>query len=215
MQDGNGIIYVWFVYQNGLEMVFECFIVFKVFLVFIEGGGIDSVQFVFCQSRFQDIGSIYSVLFFISINQGMNFINEEENLFFSCFDFVDYRFEVFFKFVLIFGFGNQCVYIQGKDVFIMQVFWYIFIYDVVGQFFDDCCFIYVRFVDQYGVVFGMVGQDMQYVVDFIFLADYWVEFVVVCYFVEVDGVFVQSIVVVFGIVGGDVFVFVKFFNGCF
>lgn len=143
----------------------------------------------------------------------MDFIYKQNDFVIGVCDFFDYGFQVFFEFFFVFCIGNQSSDIKGQDFFFVEVFGYIVLNDLLGNVFYDGGFFYVCFVDQDRVVFFMLVQDMEYVVDFFILFDDGVEFVGFCLFVEVDGEFFQRIVVIFCVLVSDFLFFVQFFDG--
>ena len=72
--------FVGFIDHDDLEPTFESFVLFKIFLVFVERSSADRPQFSSCQSRFQNIGSIHGTFTLSGTNQRVNFINEENDI---------------------------------------------------------------------------------------------------------------------------------------
>ena len=82
--------FVGFVDHDDLEPTFESFVLFKIFLIFVERGSADRSQFSSCQSRFQNIGSIHCSIAFTGSYQRVYLVDKEDNFSLALNDFVDY-----------------------------------------------------------------------------------------------------------------------------
>lgn len=78
VQDGNGVFYVGFVYEDWLEMLFEGCVFFD-FVVFVECGCVDQVQFIMCQCRFEYVVCVGVVFGFVCVDDGVNFVYEQDD----------------------------------------------------------------------------------------------------------------------------------------
>ena len=76
-QDGDGTQRIRFIDIHDLEAAFQCFVLFKVLLILVEGRCADTSQFATSQCGFQDVGGIHSAFTFSSTNQSVDFINKE------------------------------------------------------------------------------------------------------------------------------------------
>lgn len=73
---GSGC-FVWFVYFYYLKVLFQCGVVFEILFVFVLGGGCDGVQFVMCQSGFEQVGGIIGILGVVGVDECVCFIDEQ------------------------------------------------------------------------------------------------------------------------------------------
>ena len=190
-QDRNRACRIRFVYHDGLESSFECFILFKIFLIFIKGSSTDTSQFATCQGRFQDVCSIHGTFTFSGTYQCMDFIDEQDDISIRFGYFVDNRLQSFFEFAFVFCTCNQRTHVERKQLLVFQVLRNISTQDSLSQSFYDCCLTCTRFTNQDRIVFGTTAQDLQYTTDFFITTDYRVQLAVTCSFYQVDSIFAE------------------------
>ena len=111
-QDGNGIHGVGLVDHHRLEPSFQCLVLFKIFLVFLQGSGPDCPQLAAGQSRFQDVGSIHGPFASAGANKGVDLVDEEDHLAVGRDHLADDALEAFLELSLILGPRNQGAHIQ-------------------------------------------------------------------------------------------------------
>ena len=111
-ENGNGTQGVRLVDHDGLETTLQRFILFEVFLVLVEGSGTDASQFSTGQCRFQDVGGIHGTFSFSGTYQGMDFIDEQDDVSIRLGDFVDDGFQSLFEFTFVFGTGYQRTHVE-------------------------------------------------------------------------------------------------------
>ena len=146
-QDGNGAERVRLVDHDRLETAFQCLVLFKVLLVFVQRGGTDASQLAPCQGRLQDVGGIHGTLAFSRAHQRVDFVDEEDDAPFTFRHFVDDGFQTFLEFPFVFGTGNQRTHVEGVELFVFQVFRYVAPQDTMGQSFHDGRLARTRFAD--------------------------------------------------------------------
>lgn len=105
-EDVDCVWQCWFVYLYWLEVVFECGIFFEVFVVFVECGCVDCLQFIVGEQWFQDVGCVDCVFGGICIYEGVDFVDEDDDVV-VCVDFFGYFFEVFFEVIVVVGIGDE------------------------------------------------------------------------------------------------------------
>ncbi len=190
-QNGNGAQRVRLVHHDNLEAAFQRFVLLEILLIFIKGSGPDASQFTACQGGFQDVGSIHGAFALTCTHQGMDFINEEDNLSFGLLYFVDDGFQAFFKFAFVLGAGYQCTHIQGVDLFVLQVLGDVSTQDTVGKSLYDGRFTGTRFTDKNRVVLGTPAQNLQDTPYLFVTTDDGVQFAAAGCFVQIDGILFQ------------------------
>ena len=190
--------------HDRLETTFQSGIFFDVFLVFIEGRSADAAQVTTGQHRFQDVAGVHGAFRSASADDGVDFIDEEENLAVRFGDFIEDRFESFFKFATVFGTGDEGAHIEGVEGLVLQRFRNVAADDTAGQSFDDSRLADARFTDEDRVVLTTAGQDFDGTADFIITADDRVQFVLAGSGGQIAAVFFQGLVVFFGVIAVDV-----------
>ena len=190
-QDRNGIQFIRLFNHDHLKTTLQGFILFKIFLILIQGSRTNGTQFATCQCRLQDIGGIHSTVTLSGPYQCMYFINKEDNLTFRFGYFINNRLQTFLKFTFIFGTGNQSSHIQRKNLFRFQILRNVATYNTMCQTFGDSGLTHPWLTDQDRVVLCTTAQNLQYTTDFIVTANHRVEFTATGTFVQVDSVFAQ------------------------
>ena len=76
--------------------------------VFIERCGAHAMQLAAGKCRFQKVGGIHCAIRFASANQGVHFVDEQDNAAVLSRNFLQNGFEALFKFAAVFRAGNQC-----------------------------------------------------------------------------------------------------------
>jgi len=197
-EDGHCAGFIWFFHVYQLETAFQCLVFLEVLLVFVERGSADGPEFTPGQGWFEDIGSVHGALTPACTHQGVNLVDEEDDFTFRLDDFVDHRFQPFFKLTLVFGTGHQGPHVQRKELLGFQVFRYVAPDNTVGQSFSNGCLSCAWLADKDGIVLGASAQYLQHTPDFFVSADDGVQLARASPFIEVDSVFAQGIVRVFG-----------------
>src|SRR5690606_33996540 len=106
-EDRYRIFYGGLIDVDGLEPPNEGLIFFKMFLIFIQGSRSDGSQFATSQGWFEDIGCIHGTLATTCTDQGMDLVDKKDEFSIAGLDFIDDRFDSFFKLTLILGSGYE------------------------------------------------------------------------------------------------------------
>ena len=211
-QDGNSIQFVRFVHHNNLETTFERLIFLKILLIFIQRRRTDRTQFTTSQSRFQDIGGIHRTFALTGTDQCMDLIDKKNDFPIRFSHFTHYSFQTFFKFALIFGPGNQSSHIQRENLFRFQIFRYVTPDDTMSKPLGNRRLTNTRFTNQNRVVFRTTTQDLKYTANFVVTTDHRIQLAATGTFVQIDRIFPQCIICVFGRLAGYFIPFPQFFN---
>ena len=132
-EDGDGTQLIRFVHHHRLESPFQCLVFLEILLVFVERGGTDGPQFATRQSRLQNVGGIHGTFATACTHQGVNLVDEENDVALGVSHFLDDAFQTFFKLALVLGSGHQCTHIQRVDLLVLQVLGHITSNDTPGQ----------------------------------------------------------------------------------
>ena len=196
--------------HDRLETTFQSGIFFDVFLVFIERRSADAAQVTAGQHRFQDVAGIHGAFRGAGTDDSVDFIDEEENLAVRFGDFIEDRFESFFKFATVFGTGDEGTHIEGVEGLVLQRFRDVAADDTAGQAFDDSRLADTRFTDEDRVVLTAAREDFDGAADFVVTADDRVQFILAGSSGQVAAVFFQGLVVFFRVITVDVSLAVGF-----
>ncbi len=205
-QDGDGFLDARFVDENGLETAFQGGVFFDVLAVFVQRGGADAAQFAAGQGRLEHVGGVVGAFGRAGADDGVQFINEEQDAALAGGDFLEEGLEAVFKFAAEFGAGDHRAQVQRDQAFVLERFRHVAADDAAGQAFDDGGFARARFADEDGVVFGPAGQHLHDAADFLIAADDGIDFAGAGQGGEVAAIFFQGLEFVFGIGVGDALV---------
>ena len=184
-QDGDGGRHIGFIDHDRLETAFECLVLLKVFLVLVEGGGTDGAEFATCQGRLEDTGGIHCSARLSCTHEGVNLVDEEDNLPLTLHHSLDHSLESFLKLTLILGTGNQCTHIKRVELLVLQVFRHIATHDTTCQAFHDSGFTRTRLTNKNRIIFSTTAQNLQDSTNLLITTDDGVELAIPCPFHEV------------------------------
>ncbi len=198
-QDGYGALLVGFVDHHYLEPSLQCLVFLKVLLVLVERGGTDAAQVAAGQGWLEDVGGIHGTAALAGTHQGVDLVDEQDDLALGLGDLVDDRLESLLKLALILGTGNQGTHVERVDLLLLQVLGHVAAHDALCQALDDGGLPRAGFTDQDGVVLGAAAQDLQHTTYFVITAYDGVEFALAGTLVKVDGIFAQCLVLLLGL----------------
>ena len=202
-QNWNRIFYRRLLYHYRLETTFQSCIFFNIHTVLIQCCSTDTVQLTTSQHRFQHIACIQSAICLTGTNNGMQLINEQNDLSIAVLHIIQYGFQTFLKFTSVFCAGYQCTHIQCKNLLILQSLRYITFYNTLCQPFHHGGLTDTGFTDQYRVVLRFTGQDTYHVTDLTVSSDDRIQLLVSRFLHQILTVFFQSIISSLRIVTGN------------
>ena len=145
------------------------------FPIFVECGGADSSQLAARQGRLEHVGGVHGAFSGAGANQGVQLVDEQDDLALGFGDFLEQGFEAVFKFAAIFGTGHHGGQVQGHDALGLEHFGDVAGHNALGQPFDYGRFADAGLADQDGIILGTARQDLHYAADFHVAADYRIE----------------------------------------
>ena len=111
-QNGDGILHSGLIHHDRLEPTFQSGILFDVLTVLVEGGGADAVQFTTGQHGLEEVACVHGALGLAGAHNGVQLIDEENDLAFTLLDFLEHCLESFLKFAPELGASHQRTHIQ-------------------------------------------------------------------------------------------------------
>ena len=202
-QDGDGVLYGGLVHQHRLEPALQRGVLLDVLAVFVQGGGADAMQLAPGQKGLQQVACVHGAVGLAGAHNGVQLVDEQDDLALAFFDLLQHAFEPFLKFAPVFGARHQGAHIQAEDGAVLQVFGYVAPHDALCKPLGDGCFAHAGLADQAGVVFALAGQDAHDVADLLVAADHRVQLLLARQLHQVLAVLFQYVVGVFGVVAGD------------
>ncbi|CDC60577.1 putative uncharacterized protein [Clostridium sp. CAG:448] len=193
-QDGNGVLYRRLRHHHRLETTLQGCILFDILPILIQRCRTDTVQFSARQHRFEQISCVHGTVRFSGAYDGVQFINEEDDFSFAGFDFVQNRFQSFFKFATVFGACHQRTHIQRENGFVAQILRYIPSDNPQSQSFRNRCLAHAGLTDQAGVVLGFPGKNTDHVPDLLISADHRIQLLLSCQFHKILTVLLEYVI---------------------
>ena len=161
------------------------------------------MQFAAGQHGFQQVAGIHSAVGLTGANNGMQLIDEEDNLAFALLYFIQNGFQTLLKFAAELGAGYQGTHIQREQGLIFQVFRHIAGHNPQGQTFGNGGFTNAGFTDKAGVVLALSGKNPNYIADFLITANDGIQLLGAGGFGQVPAILFQHIIGLFRGIAGD------------
>ena len=202
-QDGDGVLHRGLIHLHRLEPALQGGVLLDVLAVLIQGGGADAVQLAPGQHGLQQVACIHGAVGLAGAHDGVQLIDEEDDLALALLDFVQDTLQTFLKLAAVLGAGHQGAHIQAEDGAALQVFGHIAPDNPLGQALGDGGLADAGLADQAGVVLGLTGQDPDHVPDFLVTADDGVQLLLAGQIHQILAVLLQGVVGFLGVIGGD------------
>ena len=161
------------------------------------------MQFATGQHWFEHIASIHGPFCRARADDGMHFIDEENDFSLGIGYFFKGCFEAFLKFAAIFRASDECAHVELHQALVFQPFGYIPIDDALCQTFHNGGLANPRFANQRRIVFGAARKNFNRAADFVITPDHRVQLALTGKSGDVASVFFQSLVGVFRVLAGD------------
>ena len=119
-QNRDGVFDARFTDVDRLETPFEGRVFFDVFAVFIQGGCTDAAKLSACELWLEQLRRVAGPFGRSGSDDGMKFIDKENNLSFGVFDFADHRLEPLLEFTSELGACDQSTHIQSDHTSVLE-----------------------------------------------------------------------------------------------
>ena len=122
--------------------------------VFVQRGGTNTVQLSPRQGRLQQVGGIHGAFRRTGADQGMQFVNEQDDFAFRCLDIRQDSFQALLELAAKLGTCDQGAEIKHQQAFVLKAFGHVAIHDADCQAFDNRRLAHARLTDQHRIVLG-------------------------------------------------------------
>ena len=201
-EDGDGVLNRGLGHHDGLEAALQGGVFFDVLAVLVDGGGAHAMQFPPGQGRFDHVGGVHGALRGPGAHQGVELIDEHDDLAVGLGHFLEHRLETVFEFAPELGAGNERPQVQGHQALVFEALGHVAVDDALGQAFHDGGLAHPGFADEHRVVLGAPGEHLDDPPDFAVPADHRVELAGPGHFGQIPAVFLQGLEFLFrGLVG--------------
>ncbi len=202
-QNGDRVFDVGLAHEHDLEAALERGIFFDVLAVFVQRGGADGAQLAASQRRLQHVGGVNRAFGRARAHQGVQLVDEQDDLALRVFDLFQNRLQAVFKFAAKLRARQHRAQIERDHALVLQRFGHVAGNDALRQAFDDRGLADAGFADQHRIVLGAAGEHLHHAADFFVAADDRIELAAPRLFGQVAGVALQRLVLGFGILVGD------------
>lgn len=199
--------------DDGLESALQGFVFLDVESVFVEGGGTNAAKFTAGEHGLEHVGSVKRAFGFAGADEGVHFIDEEDDLPRGLLDFVENCLEPFFEFASELCASDEGTHIESDDRLSAKPFGDISGDNALGETLGDSSFSDPGFPDQDRVVLGSSREDLDHAADFLIATDDGIEFALAGALGEINTVFFEGLEVGFGVGVGDAATLANFFQG--
>ena len=196
-QNRDGVFDIGLADEDNLEAPFERGIFLDVFAVFVEGGGADGAQLSAGQRRLQHVGGVNRALGGARADQGVQLVDEENDLALRVFDFFQHRFQAVFKFAAILRAGQHGAQIERHDALVLQDFGHVAGNDALRETFDDGGLADAGLADEHGIILGAARKHLHHAADFFIAADDRIELAAPGLLGQVAGIALERLVLGF------------------
>ena len=202
-QDGDGVLDVGLADVDDLEAALQRCVFLDVLAVLVERGGADGAQLAARQRRLEHVGGVDGAFSRSGADQGVQLIDEEDDLAVGFFDFLQDGLEAVFKLAAKFGAGEHRAEVEGDDALVAQDVGDVAVDDAAGEAFDDGGFADAGLADEDRVVLGAAREHLDDAANLLVAADDRIELAAAGELGEVFGVFLERLVFRLRILVGD------------
>ena len=114
-QDGDRLLDRRLAHHDRLEAALEGGVLLDVLAVLGEGGGADAAQLAARQRRLEQVGGVHRALGGAGADQGVQLVDEEDDLAVGVDDLLDHRLEAVLELAAVLGAGDQRPHVEGDD----------------------------------------------------------------------------------------------------
>ena len=205
-QDGDGVLGGGRLDQHGLEAALEGGVLLDVFAILVERGRADAVQLAAGEHGLEKIAGVHRALGFARADDGVEFVDEEQDAALGGLHFGQYGLEALLEFAAVFRAGDERTHVERVNDFVLQALGHVAANDALGEALDDGGFAHAGFADEHGVVFRFARENADGAADLVVATDDGVHLALLGLGAEVDAVFGKGVVGGLRLIGGHALV---------
>ena len=197
-QDRYRVLDAGLVDENRLEAPLQRGVLLDIFLVFVERGRADAMQFAAAERGLEQIARIHAALARARTDQRVHFVDEQDDLPLGALYFVEHRLEPFLELAAVLRAGDERAHVERHQRAALEAVGHVAIGDTQREAFGDRGLAGPGFADERGIVLGSARENLHGAADFLVAADHRVELAVACRLRQVAGVFLHRVVAFLG-----------------
>ena len=179
---------------HDLEAPFQRRILLDVLAILIEGGCADSAQLAARQRRLEHVRSIDSTFGCARTHQGVQFVDEQDDLPVRLFNILEHCFQAVFELPTILSAGQHGAEVERDHSLVAQQFRHIAGENAPRQSFHDGRLANARFANEHRIVLGAPRQHLDHAANFFIPANHRVKLAPARQFRQVLGIAVKGLV---------------------
>ena len=196
-QDRDRIGHRRFADEHRLEAPLERRILLDIFAIFVERRRSDAVKLTAAQRWFQEVAGVHRALGLPGADDGVNLVDEEDDVAFGLADLVEYALQPFLELAPIFRTCDERAHVERQKALVLDAVRDIAIGDPEREAFGDGGLADARLTDQHRIVLRPAGKHLDRAADFLVTADDRVELPLARRLGEVARIFLQRVIAVF------------------
>ena len=212
-QDRDGLRHAGLRHEDRLEAPGEGRILLDMLAVLVQRRGADAMELAAGERRLQHVGGIHRPLGLARAHQGVELVDEQDDLALGRGHFLQNGLEALLEFAAEFGAGDEGAQIQRQQALLAQPFRHVAVDDAERQALDDGGLADARLADQDGIVLGPARQDLDRAADLLVAADDRIELAFARRGRQVAGIFLERVVALLGILAGRLAALADFLDG--
>ena len=212
-QNGDGILHRGFIHLHRLEPALQSCVLFNILPVLVQRRRADAVQLAPSQHGLQQVARIHAALGLSCAHNGVQLIDEQDDLALGLLHLVQHGFQPFLKLAPVLGARDQRAHVQRENGLVLQLLGDILLHDSLGKPLGNGGFANAGFADEHRVILRLPGQNADDVPDFLIPSDHRIHLLLSCPLDQISAVLFQRVVGSLRVVGGDTLIAPDFLQG--
>ncbi len=205
-EDGHGVFNTRLAGEHRLESPLEGSVFLDVLAILIECRRADGAELSTGKRGLQQVGGVHRALRTSRAHEGVELVDEEDDLSVGLGDLVNYRLEALLELTAELRPRHQRAEVELEDALVFEGIGHVAADHPLGEPLDDGRLSHARITDEDGVVLGASGEHLHDAADLLVTADDRVELVAAGETGEVAAVLVEHLVAALGILIGHALV---------
>src|SRR5262245_53157395 len=188
--------------HHRLEATLERGILLDVLAILVESRCANRVQLTTGEHRLEHVRGVHRALGSAGADDGMEFVDEQDDLTSGIRDFLEHRLEPFFEFAAVLRTSDERTHVKRDDPLVLQAFGYVLTNDPLRQALDNGGLAYARLTDEHGVVLGAPRQHLDHAPNLVVAADDRIELSLSSQLRQIAAVTFERLICAFRILAG-------------
>ena len=189
--------------QHGLEAALEGGVLLDVPAVLVQGGRPDAAKLPASKRGLEHVGRVHRALDGTRPNEGVQFVNEAHDGAVGLFDLAQHGLQALLELAPELRAGHHRRQVQCHQALVLERFGNVAIDDPLGEAFRDGSLAHAGLANEDGIVLGAAREHLDHPADLLVAPDHRVELALPGLLGKVEGVALESLVLVLGVLVAD------------